>query len=135
MEAALRTAADVLSGRTIDNVKYEAVRGLHGIKESTMMLGPNSEIGLNVAVCHQMRNVREFLAEIEQGKKTYHFIEIMTCPGTSGAYPWSKLLFRPPLIVLDDLHYDVEFFWLVQVDVLEVEVSHRAGMQTFFPSG
>lgn len=81
MEAALRTAADVLSGKSLENVQYNEVRGLLGIKESTVKLGVNGEISLNVAVCHQMRNVREFLSQLEQGKKTYHFIEIMTCPG------------------------------------------------------
>jgi NADP-reducing hydrogenase subunit HndD len=82
MEAALRTAADVISGKTVENVTYEAVRGMHGIKAATIKLGLNNEIDLNVAVCHQMRNVREFLAKIEQGNENYHFIEIMTCPGT-----------------------------------------------------
>ena len=76
MEAALRTAADVLSGQNLENVEYSAVRGLSGIKESTVKLGPNSEIELNIAVSHQMRNVRDFLEQIELGKKTYHFIEI-----------------------------------------------------------
>lgn len=76
MEAALRTAADVLSGKNLENVKYDSVRGLYGIKESTIKLGPNDKIDLNIAVCHQMRNVRDFLAQVEQGKKTYHFIEI-----------------------------------------------------------
>jgi NADH-quinone oxidoreductase subunit G len=93
MEAALRTAADVLSGKEIENIKYEPVRGLTGIKESTVALGPANEISLNVAVCHQMRNVREFLAQIEEGEKIYHFIEIMTCPGGcigGGGLPQSR---------------------------------------------
>lgn len=81
MEAALRTAADVLSGKSLDNVKYDSVRGLFGIKESTLHLGLNEEISLNVAVCHQMRNVRDFLAQFEEGKSRYHFIEMMCCPG------------------------------------------------------
>lgn len=81
MEAALRTAADVLSGKSLDNVKYDAVRGLFGIKESTLHLGENEDIPLNVAVVHQMRNVRDFLAQIEEGKADYQFIEIMCCPG------------------------------------------------------
>jgi sulfite reductase alpha subunit-like flavoprotein len=76
MEAALRTAADVLSGQNLESVNYNDVRGLSGIKEATVQLGPNKEIELNVAVSHQMRNVRDFLAQIEQGKKSYHFIEI-----------------------------------------------------------
>ncbi|KAL3915101.1 MAG: hypothetical protein SGILL_005803, partial [Bacillariaceae sp.] len=93
MEAALRTAADVLSGKNIENVKYDSIRGLYGIKESTLQLGANNEISLNVAVCHQMRNVRDFLAQIEEGTKTYHFIEVMTCPGGcigGGGLPQSR---------------------------------------------
>ena len=93
MEAALRTAADVLSGKNLENFEYESVRGLSGIKESTIELGPEGEISLNIAVCHQMRNVREFLAQIEERKKTYHFIEVMTCPGGcigGGGLPQSK---------------------------------------------
>lgn len=93
MEAALRTAADVLSGKNLSNVKYQSVRGLYGIKESTIHLGANDEISLNVAVCHQMRNVREFLAQIEEKKKEYHFVEVMTCPGGcigGGGLPQSR---------------------------------------------
>lgn len=93
MEAALRTAADVLSNKNIENVQYDAVRGLLGIKEATVQLGADNEISLNVAVCHQMRNVREFLSQIEQGEKQYHFIEIMTCPGGcigGGGLPQSR---------------------------------------------
>ena len=93
MEAALRTAADVLSGKNLENIKYESVRGLVGIKESTIDLGREGEIPLTVAVCHQMRNVREFLAQIEEKKKNYHFIEIMTCPGGcigGGGLPQSR---------------------------------------------
>jgi sulfite reductase alpha subunit-like flavoprotein len=93
MEAALRTAADVLSGKNLTNVKYESVRGLYGIKKSTIKLGASDEISLNVAVCHQMRNVREFLAQIEERKADYHFVEIMTCPGGcigGGGLPQSR---------------------------------------------
>jgi len=77
MEAALRTAADVISHESLVDVNYESVRGLTGIKESTVVLGKAS---LNVAVCHSTRNVREFLATVEEHKKDYHFIEVMACP-------------------------------------------------------
>lgn len=93
MEAALRTAADVLHGCSLDDVKYDSVRGLNGIKESTVRLGRDKEIGLNVAVCHQMKNVREFLEKIETGETNYHFIEVMTCPGGcigGGGLPQSR---------------------------------------------
>ena len=78
MEAALRTAADVLSGRDLDSIRYEAVRGLVGIKKATARLGPKGEVELKVAVCHQTKTVREFLSQIEAGDDDYHFIEVMT---------------------------------------------------------
>jgi len=93
MEAALRTAADVLSGEDLQDFTYHQVRGMAGIKEATVQLGPKKEIGLSVAVCNQMRNVREFLAQIESSEKQYHFIEIMTCPGGcigGGGLPQSR---------------------------------------------
>jgi NADP-reducing hydrogenase subunit HndD len=71
MEAALRTAADVLSGQDLKEVKYEQVRGLEGIKESTVQLGKDRDISVNVAVANQMRNVREFVDQIKEGKKDY----------------------------------------------------------------
>ena len=71
MEAALRTAADALSGDSITNVNYQQVRGLTGIKESTLHLGKDGSVALNVAVCNQMKNVREFLEQIEDGEKKY----------------------------------------------------------------
>ena len=95
--AALRTAADVLSGQDLKEVKYDAVRGLYGIKKASVRLGANNEVALNAAVVHQMRNVREFLAEMEEGidnkKPDYHFIEVMTCPGGcigGGGLPQSR---------------------------------------------
>jgi NADH-quinone oxidoreductase subunit G len=98
MEAALRTAADVLCGKKIQKVEYEAVRGLYGIKKSTVQLGAENEISLNVAVCHQMKNVRNFIdqivKELESDEGTdIHFIEAMTCPGGcigGGGMPQSR---------------------------------------------
>ena len=49
MEAALRTAADVLSGQSLDAIEYEAVRGVASLKEATIQIG---ELSLNVAVVH-----------------------------------------------------------------------------------
>lgn len=96
MEAALRTAADVLSGGDLQDVRYESVRGMLGIKESKVRLDVTggNDIILNVAVCHQMKNAREFLAQIEKGNQfNHHFIEIMTCPGGcvgGGGLPQSR---------------------------------------------
>jgi NADP-reducing hydrogenase subunit HndD len=71
MEAALRTAADVLSGQDLKEVNYQQVRGLEGIKESTVQLGKEKDISLNIAVANQMKHVREFLDQVKEGNKDY----------------------------------------------------------------
>ena len=78
MEAALRTVYEVVTGKTLDNVEFSAVRGLQGIKEATI---PVEGIGdVKVAVAHGLGNARKLLQSIKAGAQ-YHFIEIMACPG------------------------------------------------------
>ncbi|HAU31197.1 MAG TPA: ferredoxin [Desulfotomaculum sp.] len=78
MEAALRTVYEVVTGKTLDNVEFTAVRGLQGIKEATI---PVEGIGdVKVAVAHGLGNARKLLESIKAGAQ-YHFIEIMACPG------------------------------------------------------
>lgn len=78
LEAALRTAADWLSGKDLRNIEFTAVRGLEGIKESEVDLGGQK---LRVAACSGLGNARKLLESIRQGNSVYHAIEIMACPG------------------------------------------------------
>lgn len=78
MEAALRTAADVLGGKSVEEIEYTAVRGVEGIKEATVNMGG---LDVKVAVAHGLGNARKLLENIRDGKADYHFIEIMACPG------------------------------------------------------
>lgn len=78
MEAALRTAADTLEGKKLENLKYEQVRGKNGIKEAKLNL---AGIELKVVVASGLANARKIMEEIKQGKADYHFVEIMACPG------------------------------------------------------
>jgi len=81
MEAALRTVAEILSGKTVDNadcIEYNEVRGLKGIKEAIIEL---EGIKLKAAVAHGLGNARKLLDRIKAGEADYHFIEIMACPG------------------------------------------------------
>ncbi len=78
MEAALRTVADVVSGKSLDKIDYKAVRGTNGIKEATVDLGGKK---IKVCVAHTIANAKKVLEEIKAGKSPYTFIEIMTCPG------------------------------------------------------
>jgi len=78
MEAALRTAYEKLSGHELENVNFQAVRGLEGIKSATI---PINGLEVNIAVVNGIGNVAPILEEIERGESKYHFIEVMACPG------------------------------------------------------
>ncbi len=78
MEAALRTAVEKLTGEELQNLDFTAVRGTAAIKEATYKVG---DLEINVAVTSGLANARALLNEIREGKKQYHFIEIMGCPG------------------------------------------------------
>lgn len=76
MEAALRTAACLLDGKS-DIIDFKEVRGTKGIKEASYKIAGTE---LNVAVVSGLSNAREIIKMIESGKQ-YHFIEVMACPG------------------------------------------------------
>lgn len=77
MEAALRTVADLLSGSSADNIEYEDVRGLEGIKIANIKV---SDLTLRAAVAHGLGNARKLMEAVKAGEE-FHFIEIMACPG------------------------------------------------------
>ncbi|MGL5256037.1 MAG: [FeFe] hydrogenase, group A, partial [Proteocatella sp.] len=78
MEAALRTAVEKLTGEELQNLDFTEVRGTKAIKEATYKVG---DLEINVAVTSGLANARALLNEVREGKKQYHFIEIMGCPG------------------------------------------------------
>jgi len=78
MEAALRTAYEVISGETLEKLDFTAVRGIEGVKEASVQIG---DLTVNVAVAHGTANAGKLLDSIKKGEKTYHFIEVMGCPG------------------------------------------------------
>ncbi|MBQ3551306.1 MAG: iron hydrogenase small subunit [Clostridia bacterium] len=78
MEAALRTVAEVLEGKTIENVEYTAVRGTDAIKEATLNV---AGMDVNICVVSGLDAAHKVLTAVENGEKNYHFIEIMCCPG------------------------------------------------------
>lgn len=87
MEAALRTVVDVLTGEDMPRLEYADVRGLEGIKEATVSVNGTD---IRVAIVHGTANAAKLLNAIRAGEKTYHFIEVMGCPGgcvTGGGQP------------------------------------------------
>ena len=78
MEAALRTAVEVLTGETLENPEFKEVRGTEGIKEASYDV---AGMTVKVAVASGLGNARKLLEKVKSGEADYHFIEIMGCPG------------------------------------------------------
>ena len=78
MEAALRTAAEVIEGKPLEKLEFNEVRGIEGVKTATYKLG---DITLNVAVASGTANAKKVLEAVKAGELDVQFIEIMACPG------------------------------------------------------
>ena len=78
MEAALRTAAEVILGKKLEKLDFEDVRGTAPIKTATYKLGDTE---VRVAVASGTKNARELLNKVKSGELKVDFIEIMACPG------------------------------------------------------
>lgn len=90
LEAALRTAADWVTGEDLKEIDFNAVRGLEGIKEATVNVGG---IEVKAAISSGLGNARTLLEKIRKGEAEYHIIEIMACPGgciNGGGQPYAR---------------------------------------------
>ncbi len=78
MEAALRTAYEVATGKTLPKVEFSVVRGLEGVRDAEIDIDGTK---IKIAIVHGLRNTMELLRKIEKGEVFYHFVEVMACPG------------------------------------------------------
>ena len=108
MEAALRTAYEVVTGNPLPDINFMPARGMEGIKEAEVDLDGTK---IKVAVAHTLKNARKLLEQIEKGESPYAFIEIMTCPGGclgGGGQPipttWNIRKMRAESIYAEDVH-------------------------------
>ncbi len=89
MEAAVRSAHFLITGKEMENPIIEGLRGLEPIKKATVKIG---DLNVGVAVAHGLSNARKLMEEVKKGRSDLHFIEIMTCPGgciNGGGQPYS----------------------------------------------
>ncbi len=78
MEAALRTAAEVIEGKPLEKLEFEDVRGTEGMKFASYKIG---DLNLNVAVVSGTANAKKLLNGIKDGTYDVQFVEVMACPG------------------------------------------------------
>jgi NADP-reducing hydrogenase subunit HndD len=78
MEAALRTVAELLTGKPAEKVDFNEVRGIAGIKEASYHINGRD---IKVACASGLANVRRLLDKITAGEAQYDLVEMMACPG------------------------------------------------------
>lgn len=77
-EAVLRYAVEKVEGTPLQSVNFRQVRGEAGVREATIRAGAAE---LKLAVVHGLRNARRVIDQARAGEKSYHLIEVMSCPG------------------------------------------------------
>lgn len=90
MEAALRTAYEVVTGREVpfDGLNITPVRGMEGVREAAVKIDNVKPewsflegVELKTVVAHGLTNAKKVMDKVRDGEAEYHFIEIMACPG------------------------------------------------------
>ena len=78
IEAAVRTAYEVITKKPLPKIDFEELRGLEGVRSATIDV---DGLPLNIGIAHGLKNARKLLEDIKAGKCNFHAIEIMACPG------------------------------------------------------
>ena len=90
MEAAVRTAHYLLTGRELPELEFEPVRGLQGIKKAEVKIGDKK---IKLAVLSGLGNAKDFLDSLQKGTDYADFVEVMACPGgciNGGGQPFAQ---------------------------------------------
>ncbi len=78
IEAAVRTAYELYTGKTLQRLDFHELRGMDGIRQATIDFG---DFPFKIGIAHGLGNARKLLEKIESGESEFHAIEIMSCPG------------------------------------------------------
>ncbi len=78
IEAAVRTAYEIQTGKSLEKVDFEQLRGMEGIRSASVDV---DGLELKIGIAHGLGHARQLLEDIKAGKSQYHAIEIMACPG------------------------------------------------------
>ena len=78
MEAALRTAYETATGKKLEMLEFNQIRGMSDFKEGSIIINGKT---VNFAVVNGLHNAKEVLEQIKNKECKYDFIEVMACPG------------------------------------------------------
>jgi NADP-reducing hydrogenase subunit HndD len=78
IEAAVRTAYEIQTGKKLERLDFSELRGLGGVREATIDF---NGLPVRIGIAHGLGNARKLLDDVKEGRSKYHAIEIMACPG------------------------------------------------------
>jgi NADP-reducing hydrogenase subunit HndD len=78
IEAAARTAYEIHTGKKLEKLDFEELRGFEAIRSATVDFDGTP---IKIGIAHGLGNARKLLEDIKSGKSEFHAIEIMSCPG------------------------------------------------------
>ncbi len=78
IEAACRTAYELYTGKKLERIDFNQLRGMEGVREATLDFNGTP---IKIGIAHGLGNARKLLDDVRAGKSKYHAIEVMACPG------------------------------------------------------
>lgn len=78
IEAATRTAYELFTGKKLEKVEFNELRGLEGVRSATVDFNGTP---INIGIAHGLANARKLLDQVRAGECNFHAIEVMACPG------------------------------------------------------
>lgn len=78
IEAAVRTAVENMTGKKLDNVEFECLRGWDAFRACDVEV---DGIKLRIGVAYGLKEAGKMLDKIRNNEEFFHAIEIMACPG------------------------------------------------------
>ncbi len=78
IEAAMRTAYELYTGKKLERVEFTELRGMEGVREATLDFNGTP---IKIGIAHGLGNARKLLNDVRAGKSEFHAIEVMACPG------------------------------------------------------
>ena len=78
IEAAVRTAYELYTGKKLSKVDFTELRGIEGVRQAVIDF---NGFPLSIGIAHGLGNARKLLNEVKAGRSKFHAIEVMACPG------------------------------------------------------
>lgn len=78
IEAATRTAIEKMTGKRVENIEFEYLRGFKGFRACDLEV---NGLNLRIGVAHGLKEAAIMLDKIRNGEEVFHAIEIMACKG------------------------------------------------------